>query len=103
MADKPSHTAFIISVVILLVAIGFLVSMRSPTGSFLGITPCVDTDGEDPFTYGYARDLAGKTKFDECAGDHMVNEAFCEDGLYARQMPIACAPGKACADGVCEP
>ena len=103
MVQRPTKTAFIITIVLVLVAATYIIKMNSPTGQYLGIKPCVDTDGgQEPFMYGYAHDLSGRTVFDECRDSQTVNEGYCLDGYYARQIPISCPLGKRCVSGVCE-
>ena len=99
---RPSKAAFIVTAIILLIAISYLVRIYSPTGRYLGIKPCVDMDGgEDPFVFGFAHDLSGRSIFDECKDFETVNEAYCQHEFYARQIPISCPIGQKCDLGVC--
>ncbi len=103
MHERPSNVALIIAIVIFLVAVGFLIKMRSPTGNIIGIatTPCVDSDGEDPFMQGTVQDIMGNSLVDGCADVETVDEAYCEDNSLSHLL-ISCPVGKACVDGACQ-
>jgi hypothetical protein len=72
------------------------------------ISTCLDTDGLDEHTIGYASiSLPGKGAYalnDTCTGWFKVSEAYCavEDGKsVGRYRSISCAKGSYCMDGAC--
>lgn len=102
MHERSSRIAFIISLFILLGSLTYAIRMQSPTGKFLGITACWDTDkGVAPFVDGYARDITHKVH-DLCIDERTIYEAYCDEDGKAKQVAIRCPVRKSCVNRACE-
>lgn len=68
----------------------------------LPLTECVDTDGDDILTRGFARKTDNIMLDDMCDGRYMIREAVCEEDTPAYTRSQKCPEGTFCQRGECK-